>query len=54
MGIFDKIKDNFKSSEFSVASNSKVKTLKRNFEKVLMELVRVIMEQHFLMKSYYC
>jgi len=33
MGIFDKIKDNFKSSEFSVASNSKVKTLKRNFEK---------------------
>ena len=37
MGIFDKI-NNFKSSEFSVASNSKVKTLKRNFEKVLMEL----------------
>lgn len=33
MEIFNKIKDNFKSSDFSVAGNSKVKTLRRNFEK---------------------
>ena len=33
MGLFNKLKDNFKSSDFSVAGNSKVKTLKKNFEK---------------------
>ena len=33
MGLFNKLKDNFKSSDFSVAGNSKVKTLKKNFKK---------------------
>jgi len=33
MGIFNKLRDNFKASDFSVAGNSKVKTLKRNFVK---------------------
>jgi len=33
MGLFNKIKDNFKSADFAVATNSKVKTLRKNFEK---------------------
>ena len=33
MGLFNKLKDNFKSSDFSVAGNSKVKTLKKNCTK---------------------
>ncbi|SVC55741.1 uncharacterized protein METZ01_LOCUS308595, partial [marine metagenome] len=33
MGFFNKLADNFKSSDFSVAGNSKVKTLKKDFSK---------------------
>ena len=33
MGIFNKIKDSFKTSEFDVKANMKVKSLQRDFKK---------------------